>query len=234
MTYYNKSIFSETEMAQGKLAGTRPETINEKWFEWYRNKVTLTDKYKMPIVASYSGPIPERILCYYRSVSNENLTKLGTHFYTGDNRLENVYENPELWLPRLYHSKVVLGMDLSMTTDMPFPLKMYNSFRNKLFMSYLQHLGIKVIPNICFSQPDTYEFALEGLPRYSIIAVNSTGLRHDKEAKSLWEQGYIYMLERLEPIHILRYGAIQECERREISTYYSNDNHNAANYGRKR
>ena len=41
------------------------------------------------------------------------------------------------------------------------------------------------------------------------------------------------MIKRLNPVHILRYGAKQDGEIESISTYYTNDNFKVINYGRK-
>ena len=43
--------------------------------------------------------------------------------------------------------------------------------------------------------------------------------------------GIMQMLDILNPIHIIRYGAKQDGERSEISTFFDNDNKRSARHG---
>ena len=126
----------------------------------------------------------------------------------------------------------IISTDFSVYADMTMPEVMYNSFRNKLLAAYFQSLGIIVIPNVSWSRPWSYGFCLDGFPKHSVIAINSTGIGRDAFSTSLWMQGYEKVLETLEPLTIIRYGAKQDGEDESISVYFPNDNLRSARYGR--
>ena len=48
------------------------------------------------------------------------------------------------------------------------------------------------------------ELFMEGWPKGSIIAINSTGIGLDKRCRYIWLEGYHAMLDILKPIHIIR------------------------------
>lgn len=72
-----------------------------------------------------------------------------------------------------------------------------------------------------------YEYCFDGIPKHSIIAINSTGIGHDIRSKKGWIEGYKKAVELLQPTHIIRYGAKQDGELEENSTFFDNDNKTA-------
>ena len=72
----------------------------------------------------------------------------------------------------------------------------------------------------------SYDICFDGYPKNSIIAINSTGCVQDKRSKELWHAGYEEVIKRLNPKHIVRYGAKLDGEMESISTYFNNDNQN--------
>ena len=110
--------------------------------------------------------------------------------------------------------------------------KLWNSFRNKLMTAFFQRNGINAIPAPSWGDLTNIELYMEGWPRGSILAINSTGLGLDKRCRYIWLEGYNAMLDILKPIHIIRCGAYIEGERKEISTYYPNNNKPGYRYGR--
>ena len=175
-------------------------------------EVTFTSKYQMPLIQPYLGPIPSEIISFNRARGHA-IGQKAIHFYIADAFFECVWNRPDVYLPMLQKCPFVISTDYSLYSDMLLPEVIWNTFRNKLLCSWWQKHGVKVIPNVSWS-------------------INSTGIGKDQQAKSLWMQGYEQILKRLEPVHILRYGAMQNGEDTSISTYYKNDNLNGAAYGR--
>jgi hypothetical protein len=101
-------------------------------------------------------------------------------------------------------------------------------------MAYWQVQGVNIYPNVTWSLPDSYEYCIEGLPQNSIIAINSTGVPKYDFSKALWLKGYNYVVERLKPTLILRYGPIIEGEYKEISQYLTNSQLKQLRDGSKR
>jgi len=194
-------------------------------------EVSFTSRYQMPLVQPYHGEIPEKILSFNRARGHAS-NGAAVHFYIADGFFECVWSRPEVYLPMLQRFPFVISTDYSLYSDMLLPEVMWNTFRNKLLCAWWQKHGVNAIPNVSWCKEWSYDFVLEGYPKESIIAINSTGIGTDRLSKALWQKGYHRVLEVLKPTHILRYGAMQEGEDVSISTFYKNDNFNGATYGR--
>ncbi len=194
-------------------------------------EVSFTSRYQMPLVQPYRGAIPDKILSFNRARGHAP-NGAAIHFYIADSHFECIWNKPEAYLQMLQCFPFVISTDYSLYSDMLLPEVMWNSFRNKLICAWWQKHGVTVIPNVSWSREWSYDFALEGYPKESVISINSTGIGTDQKSKSLWLRGYERVLEELNPIHILRYGAPLDGEDKSISTFYRNDNYNGATYGR--
>lgn len=91
-----------------------------------------------------------------------------------------------------------------------------------------------MIPNVSWSSPASYEYAFKGLPKKSVVAINSNGIKGNAASLYLWRKGYEEALRVLEPILIIRYGDKLPGEREDISFYYENINQKNLRNGRKR
>lgn len=195
--------------------------------------LSFTGKYEMPVVdRNYCKP-PKRIAAFYRLKDSTVFTDCVPHFYTTDQRFESMWSNPYKDLVKLLRFRRTITTDFSVYHELVYAQKVWNIFRNKLLAAWWQLYGITPIPNVSWLYGFDPDISFDGWPRNSLIAVNTTGIGRDEHCKRMWLVGYEEMLRRLQPSHILRYGAkiAGECE--EISTYYPNDNFIFARYGRK-
>ncbi|MBO4557522.1 MAG: DUF4417 domain-containing protein [Bacteroidales bacterium] len=192
----------------------------------------MTDRSQMPMIQAYRGAIPEAIVAFHRARRKKLRKTMAVHFYTDDVHFECVWKRPYMYIRMLQNASFVISTDYSLYSNMSLPEVWWNNYRNKLLCAWWQKHSINVIPNVSWWRGCTNEFILEGYPKESVIAINSTGIGQDTYAKRQWLKGYEKVLETLKPIHILRYGAMQDGENTSISTYYKNDNYNAVTYGR--
>ena len=196
--------------------------------------IEFTSKNQFPIVEPYSGDLPE-ILCSVhrlRKKLNSHLCNTCGHFFTSDSNFESYWNNPFRYLRFLQQLGFVISTDFSLYTNMVLIQKLWNSFRNKLLSAFYQRNGINLIPAPSWGDLVNIELYMEGWPKESIIAVNSTGIGLDKRCRYIWLEGYHAMLDILKPVHIIRYGAYIEGERTEMSTFYPNNNKLGYRYGR--
>ena len=189
--------------------------------------VSMTSENEMPIVAPYTGVIPEDIRGIHR-VKNIIAPHIAPHFFFSDDRIRQFFDDPFGTEKILSQFKVSISIDFSMTMEMTRPQKIFSSFLNKLWAAWLQSRGLKVIPNISF--PDEYweNYWIEGWPRHSIIAVSSVGVLTHGNPEG-WLKGMERIRQELKPIHILRYGPKIPGENTENCTYFDNDNNRSAN-----
>ncbi|MBR1808024.1 MAG: DUF4417 domain-containing protein [Paludibacteraceae bacterium] len=185
--------------------------------------VTLTNKFQQPILQAYTGTPPDIIRAVPRTKENERNTTCG-HFYIEDAKIERYWNNLPKYERQLSQFKALIAPNLSCTEQMPLEAKRWNVFRNKLMAAWLQSRGISVIPDVMWWKNADMDWCLDGIPRHSVIAINSTGLRRNENSKQIWLEGYKQAVEILKPTMILRYGAKQSGEYEQISRYYPNDN----------
>lgn len=196
--------------------------------------VNFTSKYQQPIVHPYSLDIPEGIKALYRIVNKpEVYDKLCPHFFTKDENIEPAWTYPFTYWLKLKKFGKGISTDFSIYENMVNDQKRWNSFRNKFLTALWQYLGIDMIPAPSWGNIADIEFYMEGWPKHSIIAINSTGVGTDVHSKHLFLDGYFAMIDILSPKHILRYGACIEGEKVDISTYFSNDARKEVSYGSK-
>lgn len=128
------------------------------------------------------------------------------HFFVDDYQFERVWNDPNKYLPVLERFKAVVMPDFSTYTDFPKVVQMFNHYRNLWLARYWQENGITVIPNINFSDEQSFEWVFDSIPQHSAVCLSTVGCWLQKEAKRLWLLGYEQMLKRVQPKKILLYG----------------------------
>lgn len=166
------------------------------------------------------------------SSKNSNTNSL-VIFYESDDRFYARLTHPWDFIERLKAFDGVIGPDLSQFIDMDYATRLYHDYWNKVFTAYFQMHGINMYPNVTWSLPDSYEYCLAGHPKNSIIAINSMGVFKFHFSIGLWLKGYRYMIEKLNPMLILRYGPKIQGEYEERSIYLENVQLNIMRNGRE-
>lgn len=131
--------------------------------------------------------------------------RIGCHFFLHDYQFERVWNYPDRYIPILERFKFVLSPDFSPYADMPEALKVYNVYRNRWCGRYWQDFDITVIPTVTWSDDQSVEYCLSGIPKHSTIAVSTMGEGRWANWQALrrnWDQ----MIDTLEPDTILLYG----------------------------
>jgi hypothetical protein len=188
-------------------------------------------EYAMPIVKPYDGELPLQLIPFNQSLSSEYHCCC-VHFYIDDYLFERIWTAPDKYVPILQRFQCIIGPDFSQYRDLPYPVRLYNCYRNRLLTQYFQSKGIKVIPNVTWSLPDSYDYSFSGIPANSVIAINCSGVNRCSLSKYLWYKGYEEAISRLAPSFIIRYGSVMEGEKTEISRYFQNERIKMVRYGR--
>lgn len=145
--------------------------------------------------------------------SAKNPESKAVHFFLDDYQFTRVWTDPDRYISMLQRFKYVLTPDFSLYTDFPKPLQIYNHYRKHWLGAYWQMHGITVIPTICWSNQESFEWCFDGEPTHSVVAVSSVGTQNSKESKQRFFAGYMEMMKRLEPTQIIFYGNVpEECK----------------------
>lgn len=170
-------------------------------------------KFDMPVINSFDF---NNLRCKYLLVTpfNYALTEIEPeskicHFYLDDYQFERVWKEPETYVEILKKFNAVIGADFSMYENLPLPQQMYNNWRNKVLMAYWQQQGVRVIPNVQWSNERSFDFSFDGYSPGGTVAVSSTGCQF-KEAKENFIKGYHKMCEVLNPDKVILIGKLHE------------------------
>jgi len=108
--------------------------------------------------------------------------------------------------------------------DMPLAMKIWNVYRSRLIGQMMQRSNLKVIPTVSWAEPETFEFCFDGLPSGGTVTVSTVGAMRTKESRTVFEQGFSAMMERIAPSQIILYGKCPEFIKTRDIQIYSYDN----------
>ena len=193
------------EVNIGDYFGDERERTNNAYNLDMAHESELSESFwEMPVIKN-DGFVPGNLIGFnYAKSSKEKAC--GIHFFIDDYQFERVWNDAEKYVETLKEYECILSPDFSLYLDMPMPMKIWNVYRSRQIGAFYQSKGIKVIPTISWAEPETYCFCFEGIPKGSIVAVSTIGVKEDKKALEIWKDGMRKMIEIIEPSTIMVYG----------------------------
>ena len=82
--------------------------------------------------------------------------------------------------------------------------------KNRELSFWFSKQGVNVIPNIRWGSKESFIWCFEGLPKRSTVAISTLGCSKHSQDRKLFFEGYVEMLNRLEPKTIIIYGTKSE------------------------
>ncbi len=186
-------------------------------------RAEFTSDFEMPVIEA-CDTVPECAFVAYDKIALKGMERYGIHFFNEDYKIHSAYTYPMRTFDRLKKHPFVIGLDLSIQDGMPLALKWSNSFKNKLVSAWWQRMGLNVVPNVAICDDSTAEMCFNGYPENSVIAINSMGSHRYYGGEKRFRWCYDKIVERLNPKHILRYGAMYPWEDDSKSTQMPNSN----------
>lgn len=163
-------------------------------------------KYDMPLLSA-SGFTPSRLLPFnYAKTATEYDQTL--HFFIDDYQFERLWNQPERYLELIQKFEAVLTPDFSLYMDMPLPMQQWNEYRRRALGNFWQRNGVEVIPTISWSDPRSYGFCFDGLPKNATLATSTVGVKTSKDALQVWRDGMAAALKALKPKKLILYGGV--------------------------
>ena len=189
-------------------------TTNEPDFLNYQKTIEsgieLAGEYDFPVVKGIKFKAlknPQLIgFNYATNHATEDKEKKIVHFFLPDYRFQQVWNNPDKYIPIFEQYKAILSPDFSVYTDMPRAMQIFNIYRMAWMSAYYQKQGIKVIPSLTWGAEDTYDFCFDWVPRGSAVCVSSVGCMQNKESTRLFLKGFEKAIEVVEPAQVVLYG----------------------------
>lgn len=124
-----------------------------------------------------------------------------------------IWHDYKFVLKVLCHFAGAITPDFSTNQDFPEAIKIYATYRMRLYGYWLGRNGIPIINNVRWGTPETFSYCFEGIPVNSIVAIGTVGGGPRKLVdRGRFETGLYKMVEVLRPHTILVYGSANgEC-----------------------
>lgn len=174
--------------------------------------------YQMPIL-DREDYIPEGLMGFNYALNSKDYSK-GIHFYVDDYQFERIWNDPHKYIKVLADFDCVLTPDFSLYMDMPMSMKIWNVFRSRLVGQIMQDAGLTVIPTVSWAEPETFEFAFDGLPEGGVMSISTVGVKQSKDAFEVWKKGTEELIKRKRPSALLVYGGEVEFDYGKTKVYY--------------
>jgi hypothetical protein len=91
---------------------------------------------------------------------------------------------------------------------MPIAEQISQTYRNRCYSFYLQRQGVKIIPNVRYADPPSYNFCFLGLPKNSVISIGTHGCIKSRDDQEMHYRGLNETIKQLSPSAIVIYGAL--------------------------
>lgn len=207
----------EDSAEEEEKENARMNTVNAYNLQLYDSE-NVSGFYQMPIIEN-DNVIPTDLIGFNYMMTSEN-KNVGIHCFVDDYQFERLWNSPDKYLDKLSEYEVILSPDFSLYLDMPMAMKVWNVYRSRLLGQYWQSNGIKVIPTISWAEKETFTFCFDGIPKGSIVAVSTIGVKKQTEAFNIWQEGMKAMIEKIEPRTILVYGGKLDFDYGKIKVIY--------------
>lgn len=173
---------------------------------------TLTEgQFFLPRLEAVHNVKPEQLVPFSAVMSTRQVSDFHTfHFFLHDYQFERFWKNPSQYLPYLQKFTYGIGTDFSMYLWMHPAEQLINCCRNRLLTFLLQKQGFTIIPDACFGNLESLNWAFDGLPMHSVIALTTQGCIHNGVAKQTLLNGLHKLVRLKKPEQILVYGKFPE------------------------
>ncbi len=158
----------------------------------------------------YPIHLDERIewIRFNHALKEQSRSRLGVHFFIDDYLCLRVWNDPVRYAMFLRGFRAVMTPDFSLFADYAPAVQIYNHWRKHQLGAYWQSLSLTVIPSICWSDHDSYAWCFDGEPVGGTVAVSSVGTQKNPLARTLFLDGYMEMMRRLQPEKIIFFGDV--------------------------
>lgn len=180
--------------------------------------LTLAGKYNMPMLNA-TQIVPNKIIPFNECLQCAHPEQYFVHFYIDDYQFERIWNQPKRYTELLRRFAGVIGPDFSMYLDMPLAYQIWNNYRSKLLEAYFQKHKLHVVPNVSWSDSNSFDFSFDGLPQNSVLAVSTNGCINNYSSLYFLD-GYNEMLKRLKPTKVLIYGKVPKEIQSDLIVHY--------------
>lgn len=169
----------------------------------------------IPTLMGYPIPdVPKSLVPFDKMRSCQD-KKAYVHFYIHDRKYGEIFSNPDKYDSLLSQFEGLITPDPTIILGKSRCLHTISTYRNRALGFYEQKKGRKVICNVRWGDPSTYDFCFLGVPKHSIIAISTHGaIKKDKytnnSLRNYFKRGLGECRNRLVPRDVIVYGRMPE------------------------
>jgi len=163
--------------------------------------------------------IPEDLVCFDQLSRVRDSQQTGLHFFAQDRKFQSVLIHPEKYVERFAQYKVILTPDVTLSPDMPPSVRIQNIRASRQAGAVWESRGINVVPSVRWSCKNDYEIAFSGISSQSLVAVGTYGATRDKTLYHALLDGLEELVNRVEPVALLLFGAIDQRHKTELGRH---------------
>ena len=127
-------------------------------------------------------------------------------FYVADKKLLSLLRNPERFVSRFEGYWGLISPDYSVWLGQAVQFGAFATWFNRSIGLVFESRGIRVIPQIRWTQKEDYAHCFDGVPLGSVIAISNKGLWNDKQLREGFLSGLPVLVDRLKPRAIFLQG----------------------------
>lgn len=152
-------------------------TTADKYTLYNLDKVVYQGEgpYDIPIITQERWVDGVDFIGFNYAASCKNRDNKGVHFFLDDYQFDRVWHNWKRYGALLSQYEAVMTPDFSMYTDWPVAVQIWNHYHKHFVGAYMQSLGIRVYPTICWSDERSFDWCFDGEPAGGCVAVSSVG-----------------------------------------------------------
>jgi len=194
-----------------RYISTNTDNKSENIFgQQYCQNAILSGKYGIPLLKPYIGEIPRNFISIGDLRARTNVKNSGIACFDTDQELEKFWRNPNRLLKYMSDAVCVTEPDFSLKIGTSLSIQITNTYRNHVLAYLMQESGIDVVPNMCWSNTQSYEFCFDGHSKGGWVCVSTIGTCKDIRSRMYFKRGFEEMLKHIEPDAVMLYGDINE------------------------
>lgn len=192
------------------------------WNAYMAERVTFTE-HDIPFCPTTAEKLPEDIITWEeaKAIYKKHLAKKDKTFhynayvcfYIDDYKFDGargIWHDSQQALKILRHFAGVITPDFSTYQDFPEPIKIYATYRMRLYGYWLGVNGLQIINNVRWGTEETWSYCFNGIPTNSVVAIGTVGGSPRKLVdRKRFEAGLYKMVEVLRPHTIIVYGSAE-------------------------
>ncbi len=198
----------------------RRKTIFDDGFQNYLTEdAVLVGEPGIPVLMDLgNADIPRDMIPFSKAKTTINKRQY-VHFYEHDKEFSTVLTGTKHYLDLLKQFDGVITPDCTMMIGQAPCLQQANTYMNRAVGYYLQKNGVRIIPNVRWSDESSFAYCFLGVPKHSIVSISTHGCITSKEERKMFKIGLRAMMRELEPHTVLVHGYMPD----EIFVEFLND-----------